>query len=68
MHSKCLRSTLDDCFFLQDSAATTTLEADSSTREPESVAINYKPSPLQVKIGEGSKQGPPVLFIIITRE
>ncbi|XP_057217077.1 protein FAM219A isoform X1 [Triplophysa rosa] len=35
---------------LLDSAATTTLEADSSTREPESVAINYKPSPLQVKI------------------
>ncbi|XP_051532724.1 protein FAM219A isoform X1 [Myxocyprinus asiaticus] len=35
---------------LLDPAATSNLEADSSTREPESVAINYKPSPLQVKI------------------
>ncbi|XP_051960154.1 protein FAM219A isoform X2 [Xyrauchen texanus] len=35
---------------LLDPAETSTLEADSSTREPESVAINYKPSPLQVKI------------------
>ncbi|XP_051536462.1 protein FAM219A-like isoform X3 [Myxocyprinus asiaticus] len=35
---------------LLDPAATSTLEADSSTREPESVAINYKPTPLQVKI------------------
>ncbi|XP_051956735.1 protein FAM219A-like [Xyrauchen texanus] len=35
---------------LLDPAGTSTLEADSSTREPESVAINYKPTPLQVKI------------------
>ncbi|KAM9451340.1 protein FAM219A isoform 2-T2 [Clarias gariepinus] len=33
-----------------DPAATSTLEADSKTREAESVPINYKPSPLQVKI------------------
>ncbi|MCI4386908.1 hypothetical protein PGIGA_G00068220 [Pangasianodon gigas] len=33
-----------------DPAATSTLEADSETREAESVPINYKPSPLQVKI------------------
>ncbi|XP_034167378.1 protein FAM219A isoform X1 [Pangasianodon hypophthalmus] len=33
-----------------DPAATSTLEADSETREVESVPINYKPSPLQVKI------------------
>ncbi|KAL6469826.1 hypothetical protein SRHO_G00226450 [Serrasalmus rhombeus] len=33
-----------------DPAATSTSEADSDTREAESVAINYKPSPLQVKI------------------
>ncbi|TSK72091.1 Nicalin-1 [Bagarius yarrelli] len=33
-----------------DPAATTTSEADSELREVESVPINYKPSPLQVKI------------------
>ncbi|XP_030625153.1 protein FAM219A isoform X3 [Chanos chanos] len=33
-----------------DPAATSTSEADSDTREAESVAVNYKPSPLQVKI------------------
>uniref|UniRef100_A0A671QMG2 Protein FAM219A n=1 Tax=Sinocyclocheilus anshuiensis TaxID=1608454 RepID=A0A671QMG2_9TELE len=33
-----------------DPAATSTLEAETGTRESESVAINYKPSPLQVKI------------------
>uniref|UniRef100_A0A671QKI8 Protein FAM219A n=1 Tax=Sinocyclocheilus anshuiensis TaxID=1608454 RepID=A0A671QKI8_9TELE len=30
--------------------STSTLEAETGTRESESVAINYKPSPLQVKI------------------
>lgn len=40
------------CFCLQDPAATSSLEAETGTREPESVAINYKPSPLQVKIGK----------------
>ncbi|XP_016126664.1 protein FAM219A isoform X1 [Sinocyclocheilus grahami] len=35
---------------LLDPAATSTLEAETGTRESESVAINYKPSPLQVKI------------------
>lgn len=39
-------------FFLQDPAATSTLEAETGTREPESVTLNYKPSPLQVKIGK----------------
>uniref|UniRef100_A0A8C2BLP0 Family with sequence similarity 219 member Aa n=1 Tax=Cyprinus carpio TaxID=7962 RepID=A0A8C2BLP0_CYPCA len=34
----------------KDPAATSTLEAETGTRESESVAINYKPSPLQVKI------------------
>ncbi|XP_072518471.1 protein FAM219A isoform X1 [Salminus brasiliensis] len=33
-----------------DPAATSTSEPDSDTREAESMAINYKPSPLQVKI------------------
>lgn len=33
-----------------DPAATSTLDADSETRAAESVPINYKPSPLQVKI------------------
>ncbi|XP_012685547.1 protein FAM219A isoform X2 [Clupea harengus] len=33
-----------------DPAATATCEADADTREPEGVAMNYKPSPLQVKI------------------
>ncbi|XP_060791496.1 protein FAM219A [Neoarius graeffei] len=33
-----------------DPAATSTLEADSETRTVESVPMNYKPSPLQVKI------------------
>ncbi|KAI2651507.1 Protein FAM219A [Labeo rohita] len=37
-------------FCTRDPAATSTLEAETGTREPESVAINYKPSPLQVKI------------------
>lgn len=36
----------------QDPAASDTSEADSDTREGETVAMNYKPSPLQVKIGE----------------
>lgn len=35
---------------LQDPAASSTSEADSDTREGETVAMNYKPSPLQVKI------------------
>uniref|UniRef100_A0A8C7MGE3 Family with sequence similarity 219 member Aa n=2 Tax=Oncorhynchus TaxID=8016 RepID=A0A8C7MGE3_ONCKI len=34
----------------QDPAASSTSEADSDTREGETVAMNYKPSPLQVKI------------------
>lgn len=38
--------------FVKDPAETSTLEPDSETREAESVPINYKPSPLQVKIGE----------------
>ncbi|XP_041915175.1 protein FAM219A isoform X2 [Sardina pilchardus] len=33
-----------------DPAATATCEADTDTRESEGVAMNYKPSPLQVKI------------------
>uniref|UniRef100_A0A4W5PM40 Family with sequence similarity 219 member A n=1 Tax=Hucho hucho TaxID=62062 RepID=A0A4W5PM40_9TELE len=33
-----------------DTAASDTSEADSDTREGETVAMNYKPSPLQVKI------------------
>uniref|UniRef100_A0A673WJC8 Family with sequence similarity 219 member Aa n=1 Tax=Salmo trutta TaxID=8032 RepID=A0A673WJC8_SALTR len=33
-----------------DPAASSTSEADSDTREGETVAMNYKPSPLQVKI------------------
>lgn len=40
------------CFCFKDPAETSTIEADSETREAESVPINYKPSPLQVKIGE----------------
>lgn len=36
----------------QDPAASDTSEANSDTREGETVAMNYKPSPLQVKIGE----------------
>ncbi|XP_026052293.1 protein FAM219A-like [Carassius auratus] len=35
---------------LLDPAAASTLEAETETRESETVAINYKPSPLQVKI------------------
>ncbi|XP_059397829.1 protein FAM219A-like isoform X1 [Carassius carassius] len=35
---------------VSDPAATSTLEAETGTRESESVTINYKPSPLQVKI------------------
>ncbi|XP_052329642.1 uncharacterized protein LOC118378220 isoform X1 [Oncorhynchus keta] len=35
----------------QDPATSDTSEADSDTREGETVAMNYKPSPLQVKIG-----------------
>ncbi|XP_055725043.1 protein FAM219A-like isoform X1 [Salvelinus fontinalis] len=35
---------------LQDPAASDTSEADSDTREGETVAMNYKPSPLQMKI------------------
>ncbi|XP_029538833.1 protein FAM219A isoform X1 [Oncorhynchus nerka] len=35
---------------LQDPAASSTSEADSDTREGETVAMNYKPSSLQVKI------------------
>ncbi|XP_015460455.1 protein FAM219A isoform X3 [Astyanax mexicanus] len=35
---------------LQDPAATSTSEPDADTREAETTAINYKPSPLQVKI------------------
>lgn len=38
-------------FVLKDPAASSTTEADSDTREDETVAMNYKPSPLQVKIG-----------------
>uniref|UniRef100_A0A9J7Z069 Family with sequence similarity 219 member Aa n=1 Tax=Cyprinus carpio carpio TaxID=630221 RepID=A0A9J7Z069_CYPCA len=38
------------CGERRDPAATSTLEAETGTRESESVAINYKPSPLQVKI------------------
>lgn len=38
--------------FVQDPASTTASEADSDTREGEPVPINYKPSPLQMKIGE----------------
>lgn len=37
---------------LQDPASSTASEADSDTREGEPVTINYKPSPLQMKIGE----------------
>lgn len=37
---------------LQDPASSTGSEADSDTREGEPVTINYKPSPLQMKIGE----------------
>ncbi|XP_010879675.1 protein FAM219A isoform X3 [Esox lucius] len=35
---------------LQDPAASSTSSADSDTREGETVAMNYKPSPLQMKI------------------
>lgn len=41
---------------LQDPASSTGLEADSDTREGEAVTINYKPSPLQMKIGEPELQ------------
>lgn len=37
---------------LQDPASSTASEADSDPREGEPVTINYKPSPLQMKIGE----------------
>lgn len=37
---------------LQDPASSTGSEADSDTREGEPATINYKPSPLQMKIGE----------------
>lgn len=37
---------------LQDPAFSTGSEVDSDTREGEPVTINYKPSPLQMKIGE----------------
>uniref|UniRef100_A0A8C9VES6 Family with sequence similarity 219 member Aa n=1 Tax=Scleropages formosus TaxID=113540 RepID=A0A8C9VES6_SCLFO len=36
--------------FMIDPATSSTSEGDSDTREGESVAINYKPSPLQMKI------------------
>ncbi|TNN26919.1 Protein FAM219A [Liparis tanakae] len=35
-----------------DPASSTASEADSDPREGEPVTINYKPSPLQMKIGE----------------
>lgn len=41
---------------LQDPASSTGSEADSDTREGEPVTINYKPSPLQMKIGEAELQ------------
>lgn len=37
-------------FFFQDPAASSTSEADADTKG-ETVAMNYKPSPLQVQIG-----------------
>lgn len=36
----------------QDPAAASISERDCDAREGESVAMNYKPSPLQVKLGE----------------
>ncbi|KAJ3580882.1 hypothetical protein NHX12_017391, partial [Muraenolepis orangiensis] len=40
---------------LQDPASSTaSSEADSDTREAEPVTVNYKPSPLQMKIGRRS--------------
>lgn len=42
---------------LQDPASSTASEADSDTREGEPVTINYKPSPLQRKIGEEELYG-----------
>lgn len=41
---------------LQDPASSTGSEADSDAREGEPVTINYKPSPLQMKIGEPELQ------------
>lgn len=39
-------------FFPQDPAAASISDGDCDAREGESVAMNYKPSPLQVKLGE----------------
>lgn len=44
------------CICVQDPASSTGSEADSDTREGEPVTINYKPSPLQMKIGEPAQQ------------
>lgn len=41
---------------LQDPASSTGSEADSDAREGEPVTISYKPSPLQMKIGEPELQ------------
>lgn len=49
IHRFCISSPL--CL-PQDPASSTASEADSDTREGEPVTINYKPSPLQMKIGE----------------
>lgn len=39
-------------FSSQDPAAASISDGDCDAREGESVAMNYKPSPLQVKLGE----------------
>lgn len=39
-------------FSPQDPAAASISDGDCDAREGESVAMNYKPSPLQVKLGE----------------
>lgn len=39
------------CLAHQDPASSTTSEADSDTRENEPATLNYKPSPLHMKIG-----------------
>lgn len=39
------------CLVHQDPASSTTSEADSDTRENEPATLNYKPSPLHMKIG-----------------
>lgn len=47
-----LNSSLSLCFLPQDPAAASISDGDCDAREGESVAMNYKPSPLQVKLGE----------------